>query len=124
MATTRNIDIDFLLKSWSVWARHDTLSHLAHARVTCFAKLIASSDSRYSCLISDDDAMMIDRAIAKLRQRDEKCYRALILHYYYRFSVSKIAKTMRIRRAKVDTLLKSAMFYVDALVSMSAQEAF
>jgi len=73
-------------------------------------------------LITDDEAMLIDSIVAKLKIRDREMAKALVIFYFSDGNASYVARVLsanaevKVNRKRVDVLVKAGTAWVDAIL--------
>ena len=104
------MDIDNYLEQWSLWSKTNNSSNLGYPNTTNFSQLSKPSiDEKQRIkpfiLITDDEALKIDRAISRL---DKDLSVAVKEKYLFRRPNTKICKIMKISRNEVSAKLMTA----------------
>ncbi|QEZ91908.1 antiterminator Q family protein [Proteus sp. CD3] len=111
-------DIQQVLERWGAWAS-DVQSGVDYSHIAAGFKGILpyQSSSRISCC--DDDGLIIDSAIARLKQlRKEEEVNALILHYIYQHPKRSIARRWKISESRVRQIIQVAEGFVEGGLAM------
>ncbi|MCW9688034.1 antiterminator Q family protein [Proteus terrae] len=111
-------DIQQVLERWGAWAS-DVQSGVDYSHIAAGFKGILpyQSSSRISCC--DDDGLIIDSAIARLKQlRKEEEVNALILHYIYQPPKRSIARHWKISESRVRQIIQVAEGFVEGGLAM------
>ncbi|QPT34341.1 antitermination protein Q [Proteus penneri] len=111
-------DIQQVLERWGAWAS-DVQSGVDYSHIAAGFKGILpyQSSSRISCC--DDDGLIIDSAIARLKQlRKEGEVNALILHYIYQHTKRSIARRWKISESRVRQIIQVAEGFVEGGLAM------
>ncbi len=106
----------WLLEQWARWALVNPGVSLSHPTVTPVREQLGSTLPLP--LINDDQALVIDSAVARLCRRDNEMGSAVALYYLGGGNVSWVARIMQIHRKKADLLVKSGSAWVDAALEM------
>lgn len=112
-------NIKTTLEMWGNWARCSTGTEISHINPT-FKEAIAAPSS-VLLRIDDQQGMLIDSAVCKLKKYDELAYELIIYHYVYRVSQSKLAKHIGKAQSYVTGLLRIAEAFIAGL--MTANES-
>lgn len=111
-------DIQKVLELWGAWAASDSsnidYSHIAAGFKGLFPQV---NKNRISC--SDDDALIIESCLAKLKKRRPNEYSLLVAHYVYSISKRKIAKHRKRDEKLIRIEMQMAEGFVDGCLSMS-----
>lgn len=110
-------DIQKVLERWGAWAASDSsgvdYSHIAAG----FKGLIPQiNKNRIQC--SDNDALIIESCLAKLKRRKPSEYSLLVAHYVYSFSKRKIARFRKKDEKVIRIEMHMAEGFVDGCLSM------
>lgn len=73
--------------------------------------------------VPDEEALQVDRAVARLKARDQELGRVLVNYYVRGWDFSQVGFEMRVSREKARTLLRSAEAWVDAVLSLATEAA-
>lgn len=97
------------LRAWGHWVRSGGVQ-LGYQGVQ-----MAAGSSVPMPVCADDDAMGVDQAVARLKQRDQVMGRILIMAYLSQYSMARIARESGVgSRERVRYLLGAAEAWVDA----------
>ena len=114
-------ETDFLLVQWGVWQCGGAKLGMAsagalmmHAVGTIKAE---QEDAPPSVVITDATAMMVDRAVARLKLRDRGMYVVLELRYVRRMGVAMIAREVGENRHVIGMRLAGAVAWVDGCIN-------
>ncbi|MGG5412751.1 antiterminator Q family protein [Edwardsiella tarda] len=110
-------DISKVLECWGGWAASDyagvDYSHIAAG----FKGLLPQKGKmRLSC--TDDDGLIIEGCLAKLKKRKPDEYSLLVAHYLYGISKRKIAKHRRKCEKQIRVEMLLAEGFIDGCLSM------
>lgn len=109
-------DIQEVLSRWGVWARDNSgvdFSHIAAG----FKGLLPQQKGKPSC--SDDDGLIIDGAVRRLRDvRKPDELHLLMSHYVYGESKSSIARRKKCSEREVRRQLQIAESFIDGCLCM------
>lgn len=109
-------DIKILLESWGGWAATDRnalgYSHIAAG----FRGLITSSPvSRPVC--SDNDGILLDSCISRLKINHPDEHALLVAHYLFRISLRSIARRRHCADGTIRKQLQTAEGFVEGVLS-------
>src|SRR5690554_7813476 len=101
------------LTQWARWAQtSDSGLRMGYNRVS-----LVPAGSVAMPVCSDEQALMVDRAIARLRQRDQSMAEVLVMAYSYGFSLTRIAREAGVgSRERARYLLGAAEAWIDACI--------
>lgn len=92
-------DVKEVLRSWGAWANdhHDGLGCKSPSDMLMKSAPFADANEKLSksvqvAYISDEQALMVDKAVGKLARHSVLLWAVLRLHYQYDWSIRKIAK--------------------------------
>ncbi len=116
MAEWSTDNTPWLLDQWARWAQVNPGVSLGYPTVTPFRRLLGSTVP--PPLISDDEATVIDSAVARLCRRDGEMGRAVVLYYFGGGNVSWVARTMQVHRKRADMLVQSGTAWIDGTLGI------
>ena len=110
-------DIHETLELWGAWAASDN-SGLDFSPIAAGFKglLPQTSKSRSQC--SDDEGIMIDGCVARLKKYRIDEYELLILHFVYNISLRSIAKKRKCSDGTIRKNMQTALGFIDGVMSM------
>ena len=114
----------WLLSQWAKWARQGRCTPNGFGESVMF-KGLPDQEAKPNLLITDDEAMLIDSIIAKLKIRDREMAKALVVFYFSDGNASHDARVLsakseqKVNRKRADVLVKAATAWVDAVLFMS-----
>ena len=102
-----------LLQEWGLWLRQDSGFNL-QARSAMQMIVQSASDEGFEVAnITDDDAMEVDRAMAKLKLHRPQYFRVLWLACVCGYSMRAAGVTMNLNDKKVARLYECAYTWID-----------
>ncbi|WP_435234504.1 antiterminator Q family protein [Psychromonas sp. PT13] len=113
----------WLLSQWAKWAKQGRCTPNGFGESPMFKEL-PEQEAKPNLLITDDEAMLIDSIIAKLKIRDREMAKALVLFYFSDGNASHVARVLsaqseqKINRKRADVLVKAGTAWVDAVLFM------
>ena len=110
-------DIQMVLERWGGWAASDS-SGVDYSHIAAGFKglLPQTSKTRLSC--TDDDALIIEGCLARLKSRKPYEHSLLVAHYLYGISKRKIAKARKKDEKLIRIEIQMAEGFVDGCLSM------
>ncbi|MFZ4251402.1 antiterminator Q family protein [Enterobacter ludwigii] len=110
-------DIKIILESWGGWASCDS-SVVDYSPIAAgFRGLLPqASKTRLSC--TDDDALIIEGCLARLKKRKPYEHSLLVAHYLYGISKRKIAKARKKDEKLIRIQIQMAEGFIDGCLSM------
>lgn len=110
-------DISNILQLWAGWARSE-ISGVDYSPIAAGFKGLIPQTSRSVETCSDDDGLLIDSCIAKLKKRRPDEYKILLSHYYYGVSKRKIAKINKCDEKLIRVKMLLGEGFIDGCLSM------
>jgi len=110
-------DIQKVMELWGGWAASDN-SGVDYSPIAAGFKglLPQTGKSRLSC--TDDDALIIEGCLARLKKRKPYEHSLLVAHYLYGISKRKIAKARKKDEKLIRIEMHMAEGFVDGCLSM------
>ncbi|MBJ8742785.1 antitermination protein Q [Citrobacter braakii] len=110
-------DIQMVLKRWGGWASNDS-SGVDYSPIAAGFKglLPQKSKTRLSC--TDDDALIIEGCLARLKSRKPYEHSLLVAHYLYGISKRKIAKARKKDEKLIRIEIQMAEGFIDGCLSI------
>ena len=110
-------DIQKVLELWGGWAASDS-SGVDYSPIAAGFKglLSQTGKSRLSC--TDDDALVIEGCLARLKQKRPYEHSLLVAHYLYRVSKRSIARMRRKDEKLIRIEIQMAEGFVEGCLSM------
>ncbi|AGQ28826.1 antitermination protein Q [Serratia liquefaciens ATCC 27592] len=109
-------DMYELLSRWGVWARQD--SGIGYSPIAAGFKglLPPTSTGKQSCC--DDDGLMIDGCVARLKKYKPDEYDLVVLHHIYGVSLRKIAKSRKCSDGTVRKEMQTAEGFIGGCLAV------
>ncbi|EBV2043951.1 antitermination protein Q [Salmonella enterica] len=110
-------DIQMLLERWGGWAASDS-SGVDYSPIAAGFKglLPQTGRSRPSC--TDNDALIIEGCLARLKSRKPYEHSLLVAHYLYGISKRKIAKARKKDEKLIRIEIQMAEGFIDGCLAM------
>lgn len=110
-------DIQMVLERWGGWASSDG-SGVDYSPIAAGFKglLPQTSKSRLSC--TDNDALIIEGCLARLKSRKPYEHSLIVAHYLYGISKRKIAKARKKDEKLIRIEMQMAEGFIDGCLSM------
>ncbi|WP_434773716.1 antiterminator Q family protein [Pantoea agglomerans] len=110
-------DMSRMLDGWGAWAAAESSGVDWKPIAAGFKGLIPyGKSSRIQCC--DDDALIIDGCVARLKKQRPEEYELLIAHYVIGMSLRCIARKRKCSDGKIRKELQTAEGFVDGCLSM------
>ena len=109
------------LESWAHWIRQGGLNLGAK---NIFHNLVKSTTKRINTNhITDDDALLLDYAIASLIKKDPETGNTLKAYFISSCNYSLVSRTLNISRHKAMSLVNSGVAWIDAFLEGNKEKA-
>ena len=118
----------WLLSQWAKWAKQGGCQPNGFGESPMFQDVI-SDVVKPNLLITEEEAMLIDSIIAKLKMRDREMAKALVVFYFSDGNASHVARVLsadagqNINRKRADVLVKAGTAWVDACLFIRGEVA-
>ncbi|CAG36740.1 antiterminator Q family protein [Desulfotalea psychrophila] len=112
------------LTNYALWLRVSPVPHLGYGRLAiscCWQDYPAYELQPVE--ISDEEAMLIDTAIARLRQRKASVAEALMVYYLSKENTSYVARELGMDRRKVTQLVSMGESWVAAWLEKDSESS-
>lgn len=109
-------DMYEVLSRWGVWARDD--SGIGYSPIAAGFKglLPPTSSGKQSC--SDDDGLVIDGCVARLKKYKPDEYDLIVLHHIYGLSLRKIARKRKCSDGTIRKEMQTAEGFIGGCLAM------
>ncbi|MBK5145980.1 antitermination protein [Budviciaceae bacterium BWR-B9] len=108
-------DIYNTLNAWGAWSANDPIGVKWSPIAAGFKGLIPNNNkSRQQC--SDDDGIIIDSCVAKLKKIKPKEYELIVAHFILGISLRAIARKRKCSDGTVRKEMQLALGFVDGLL--------
>lgn len=108
-----------LLQEWGVWLKQDSGFNLrARSAMQMIIQSARDDDGYEVAHITDDDAMEVDRAMARLKVHRPEFFKVLWLACVCGYSFRAAAETMNIAHPAVSKLYECAYTWVDFVLNV------
>lgn len=110
-------DIQHILEFWGAWAANDNSQVDWQPIAAGFKGLLPyTNKSRPQCC--DDDGIMIDGCVARLKKYKPEEYELVILHYVYGVSLRMIAKRRKCSDGTIRKEMQTAQGFIGGCLAM------
>ncbi len=105
-------ETEFLLAQWALWSRIDAgiakgyPTHSPHEK----------PGTRDDLAITDEEGMLLDKAVTKLVNRDKKIGNATRLYYFYQQNLSRTAEKLETSRGTVRLWVTAGTAWIDGVL--------
>ncbi len=111
-------NIPLILARWGVWAQDHSEIDYSYIAAGFKGLLLGKGRSLASCC--DDDGLIIDRAVGRLKAvRKPQDLEIILRHYVYRQSKSSIAMTWKCSEREIRRQLQVVEGFIDGCLSMA-----
>ncbi|CND91960.1 phage antitermination protein Q [Yersinia rohdei] len=111
------LDIHYLLELWGAWAASDNSQVDWQPIAAGFKSLLPNTNkSRPQCC--DDDGIMIDGCVARLKKYKPEEYELVLLHYVFGVSLRMIAKRRKCSDGTIRKEMKTAQGFISGCISI------
>lgn len=117
-------DMSQVLERWAAWARSEG-SRVDYSPIAAGFKGLLPQSSNNSILCTDDDGLIIESCLAKLRARRPEEHELLVLHYYFKIPKRKLAqrakcdeKMIRIKVQMAEGFMEGCLAWLDVSLDM------
>lgn len=119
-------DMSQVLESWAVWARSDN-SRIDFSSIAAGFKGLLPHISKSSHSCTDDDGLVIESCLAKLRVKRPEEHELVVLHYFYKIPKRKLAhrakcdeKIIRIKVQMAEGFIEGCLSCIDRKLDMDS----
>lgn len=110
-------DISLVLERWGGWAALDS-SGVDYSRVAAGFKGLLPHGGKTRPYCTDEDALIIEGCLARLRSKKPYEYSLLVAHYLYGISKRKIAKSQKKDEKVIRIEIQVAEGFIDGCLSI------
>lgn len=110
-------DIQMVLERWGGWAASDS-SGVDYSPIAAGFKGLLPQTSKFRLSCTDDDAMIIEGCLARLKKRKPYEHSLLVAHYLFGISKRRIAKINKKDEKLIRIEIQIAEGFIDGCLSM------
>ena len=110
-------DIRMVLERWGAWAASDN-SSVDYSPIAAGFKGLLPQTGRARQLCTDDDALIIESCLARLKSRKPHEHSLLVAHYLYGIPKRKIAKARKKDEKLIRIEIQMAEGFIEGCLSM------
>lgn len=110
-------DMSHILESWAGWARCDS-SGVDYSSIAAGFKGLLPQTSKNIATCCDDDALIIESCLGRLKKRKPDEHQLLVAHYLYRVSKRSMAKKLKTDEKVIRVRIQMAEGFIDGCLSM------
>lgn len=119
-ATLKLTDTQFLLEQWAKWVLSGGVASIGYPSIQPFRQLLGSSVKGIT--ITDDEALLIDATVARLKKRDPEMGKIVVTYYLSSaggMGVVKLAQHLKMPEKRVRILLEAGTAWVDGALDLN-----
>lgn len=109
-------DMSLVLECWAGWAKTES-SGVNYSPIAAGFKGLLPQTSKLGPTCSDDDGLIIEACLAKLKSKRPDEYDVLIKYYLYGISKRKIARSIKCDEKQIRIKLQMAEGFIDGCLS-------
>lgn len=110
-------NIQKVLELWGNWSKHKVETEIGYSPIAAgFKGLLPESGAMMMC--TEDDALVIDSCLARLKLKRPDEYELIFDHYVKEISKRAIARRMRLSEGMVRIKLQMAEGFVEGCLAM------
>ncbi|MBN6029232.1 antiterminator Q family protein [Pantoea ananatis] len=120
-------EISNVLERWAGWASSEC-SGVDYSPIAAGFKGLLPQTSKMKLSCSDDDGLVIESCLSKLRQRRPEEHEILVLHYFFNISKRKLAnrakcdeKMIRIRIQMAEGFIEGCLSSLEVKLDMDSE---
>lgn len=117
-------DTEYLLEQWGWWRMDGAgIPHCTSPTLALMRQAIPQASGCKNYCISDDWAIAIDNAVAKLSHRDQQMGEIIWLYFGVKWPMVRVGRYFGISEGKARELMRSGVAWVDCSVSNMREAA-
>ena len=106
-----------VLERWAGWARSEN-SGIDYPSIAAGFKGLIQQSSGITVMCSDNDGLIIESCLAKLRAKKPEEHKLIVLHYFYRISKRKLASKAKKDEKIIRIHIQMAEGFIEGCLSM------
>ncbi|KAA8726727.1 antiterminator Q family protein [Ewingella americana] len=110
-------DIHETLELWGAWAASEN-SGLSFSPIAAGFKGILPQTSKSRIQCNDDEGVMVDGCVARLKKYRAQEYELIILHFVFRVSLRAIAKQKKCSDGTIRKDLQTAIGFINGVLAI------
>lgn len=110
-------DIQKVMDLWGAWANSDS-SSVDYSPIAAGFKGLLPQTSKTRLMCSDNDGLIIEGCMARLKKRKPYDYQLLVAHYLYQISKRKMAKLRKKSEKQIRIEMQLAEGFIEGCLSM------
>lgn len=110
-------DMSQILERWAGWAKSDS-SGVDYSPIAAGFKGLLPQTSKVSLSCSDDDGLIIESCLAKLKSKRPDEHKLIVLHYFYDISKRKLAQRAKCDEKMIRIQVQMAEGFIEGCLSM------
>ncbi|MEN4712078.1 antiterminator Q family protein [Pantoea agglomerans] len=120
-------DMSQVLERWAGWAKSDS-SGVDYSSIAAGFKGLLSQDSKLTLTCSDNDGLIIEGCLARLKEKRPDEHAIIVLHYFFNISKRNLAKKakrdekiVRIEIQMAEGFIEGCLAMIDVRLDMDAE---
>lgn len=110
-------DIQLVLERWGNWSKHRIESEVGYSSIAAgFKGLLPETGAIVTC--TENDALIIDSCLGRLKQRRPEEYNLLFDHYVKNISKRAIGRQLKLSEGMVRIKFQMAEGFIDGCLAM------
>lgn len=110
-------DMSHVLELWAGWARSEN-SGIDYSPVAAGFKGLLQQSSGINLMCSDNDGLIIESCLSRLKLKKPEEYKLIVLHYFYRVSKRKLASNAKKDEKIIRINIKMAEGFIEGCLCM------
>lgn len=110
-------DMPELLERWAGWAKTES-NGTDYSSIAAGFKGLLPQISKMGPICSDDDGLIIESCLAKLKSKRPDEHKLLVLYYFHKVSKRKLAKRAHCDEKMIRIQIQMAEGFIDGCLSM------
>lgn len=120
-------DMSQVLERWAGWAKSDS-SGVDYSAIAAGFKGLLPQDSKLTLTCSDNDGLIIEGCLARLKEKRPDEHAIIVLHYFFNISKRTLAKqakrdekVVRIEIQMAEGFIEGCLAMLDVRLDMDAE---
>lgn len=110
-------DMSQVLERWAGWAKSDS-SGVDYSSIAAGFKGLLAQDSKLTLTCSDNDGLIIEGCLARLKEKRPDEHAIIVLHYFFNISKRTLAKQARRDEKIVRIEIQMAEGFIEGCLAM------
>ncbi|WP_041455961.1 antiterminator Q family protein [Pantoea ananatis] len=109
-------DMSQVLERWAGWAKSDS-SGVDYSSIAAGFKGLLPQTSKIGLTCSDDDGLIIEKCLSKLKIKRPEEHDLIVLHYFYNISKRKLSLRYKCDEKMIRIRMQMAEGFLDGCLS-------